>query len=131
MMKLALAGAALIGALAAVPAHAARYSPLSGESLVRACTGGNEARVSECQAYIDGVSDTITSYQASRPEDGSKGAPLPAYICVPGRLTGPQLREEVISWLRQNQSGLRVQASVDVIRAFRALYPCEQHEQQK
>lgn len=125
MMKPVLA-AAILAALAAAPAHADRYSPLSGERLVQACTGTNETLVSGCQAYIDGVSDAITSYQASRPENGSKGAPLPAYVCVPGHLTGPQLRDAFVGWARQHREELRAQASAVVIRALLQTYPCQQ-----
>jgi hypothetical protein len=126
MMKPILAGAALLAALATTPAHADRYSPLSGERLVQVCTGANETLVSGCQAYIDGVSDAVTSYQASRPADGKKGAPLPAYICVPGHLTGPQLREAFVAWARQHQGELHAQASAVVIRALFQTYPCQQ-----
>ncbi len=127
MMKTVLAGAALLGALAVVPAaHADRYSPLSGEKLMQVCTRGSNALVGACNAYIDGVSDAITSYQAARPQDGRKGAPLPAYICVPGHLTGPQLRQAVVAWGEQHRNELNGQASAVVIRALLQTYPCQQ-----
>ena len=125
MMKTALATALLVGAIT-MPAYADRYSPLSGERLLQTCSGSNETLVSGCQAYIDGVSDAITSYQASRPADGRKGQPLEAYVCVPGRLTGPQLREAFVTWARQHQDELRAQASAAVIRALLTTFPCEQ-----
>ena len=127
MMKAVLAGAALLAALAAAPAaHAEgyRYSPLTGERLARLCSGTNETLVSGCQAYLDGVSDTITTYQATRPANGRKGAPLPAYICVPGHMSGPQLREAYVSWAKQHQDELGGQASAVVIRALLGTYPC-------
>ena len=134
MMKLVLATAALLaGFAAAEPVHAQgmqgqqteRYTPISGQALMQLCTGRDPARVRECDAYIDGVSDTITSYQAGRPENGSKGQALPAYACVPGPLTGPQLRGAVVNWARQNQGELQRQASVIVIRALLATFPCQ------
>ena len=126
MIKPVLAGAALLAALAATPAHADRYSPLSGEKLMQVCTRGSTALVGACDAYIDGVSDAITSYQAARPQDGRKGAPLPAYICVPGHLTGPQLRQTVVAWGEQHRNELNGQASAVVIRALLQTYACGQ-----
>ncbi|MBV9750446.1 MAG: hypothetical protein JO157_16695 [Acetobacteraceae bacterium] len=128
MMKTVLAGAALLGVLAVVPAaHAEgyRYSPLSGERLMYVCTKGSNALIGACNAYLDGVSDAITSYQAARPQDGRKGAPLPAYICVPGHLTGPQLRQAVVAWGEQHRNELNGQASAVVIRALLQTYPCQ------
>ena len=122
----AILAAAFLAALAATPLHAARYSPLSGERLMQVCTQGSGAQGGACIAYIDGVSDSITSYQAARPQDGSKGAALPAYICVPGHLTGPQLRDAVIAWAKQHGNELNGQASAVVIRALLQTYPCEQ-----
>lgn len=131
MMKPVLAAALLAGVAVFTPPAARaqnteRYTPISGEALIRLCTGRNQAQTRECDAYIDGVSDTITSYQASRPQSGNKGQPLPDYACVPGKLTGPQLRTAVVDWAKQNRDGLRQQASVVVIRALMDTYPCRQ-----
>lgn len=134
MMRPVLAAATLLAGVAlTAPAQAQgpqaqqteRYTPLSGQTLMQLCTGRDSTRVRQCEAYIDGVSDSVTSYQAARPENGSKGQPLPAYICVPGRLTGPQLRDSIASWARQHQDRLRLQASVVVIEALRDTYPCQ------
>ncbi len=122
-MKRALIAAGL-AALLGTSAHAARYSPMSGERLLQACTARSSALVGACDAYLDGVSDTITTYQISRPADGSKGAKLPGYICVPGHMTGPQLREAVVGWGKQHRNELRAQASAIVVRALLQLYPC-------
>jgi hypothetical protein len=131
LVPLALAGLVL-ASLAAAPAARAqqgyeeRYTPISGETLMRLCTGRDPMTARQCEAYIAGVSDTITSYQAARPENGSKGQPLPAYICVPGRVTGPQLRQAIGGWAEQNRDRLRLQASVVVIQALRDVFPCRQ-----
>jgi hypothetical protein len=124
LAALALAGLALAAPAARAQQDTERYTPISGASLMQICTGRDPVRARECDAYIAGVSDTITSYQAARPENGSKGQPLPAYICVPGRMTGPQLRQAVAAWAEQNRDGLRRQASVVVIEALRATFPC-------
>lgn len=132
-MKAALAAAlvlALVPGGVALTAPAARaqdterYTPISGEALARLCSAREGTGLRECQAYISGVSDTITTYQTARPENGSKGQPLPDYICVTGRATGPQLRQAYLSWAEQHRDQLSYQASVVVVRAFRDLFPC-------
>ncbi len=131
MMKPVLAVAILLaGIVLGVPARVQaqqteRYTPITGEVLMRLCTGRDQTRVRECDAYIAGVSDAITSYQASRPESGSKGQRLAAYICVPGRLTGPQLRNAVVAWAKQNRDKLNEQASSFVIQALLGNFPCQ------
>ncbi len=121
-----IAAAALLAALATLPAHAQRYSPLSGEKLMQICTGRDRTMVAACDAYISGVSDAIVDYQKARPADGSKGAALPAYICVPGTMSGVQLRQGIVAWARQHRDVLPKQASFTIIGALRDSFPCQQ-----
>ncbi len=123
-MKIALA-ALVLTALAAGSAQAQRYSPLSGEKLIQICTARDRTMVEACTAYINGISDAIVAYQKSRPMDGSKGAALPAYICVPGTMSGVQLREGVVAWARQHRDVLPKQANFTVIGALRQSFPCQ------
>ncbi|MDQ2802673.1 MAG: hypothetical protein M3Y41_08305 [Pseudomonadota bacterium] len=124
-MKIVI-GAVLLAGLAAVPAQAQRYSPLSGEKLMQLCTGRDRTMVEACSAYINGVSDTLVDYQKARPADGSKGPPLPAYICVPGTMSGVQLRNGIVAWARQHRDVLAKQASFTVVEALRDSFPCQQ-----
>ena len=128
-MKTVFAAAlVLVGVALAPPAARAqdteRYTPISGEALARLCSANEGAGPRQCEAYISGVSDTITTYQTARPENGSKGQPLPDYICVMAKATGPQLRQAFLSWAERHRDQLSYQASVVVIRAFRDLFPC-------
>lgn len=128
-MRTALAATlVLTGVALAVPAARAqdteRYTPISGQTLARLCAANEGVGSRQCEAYISGVSDTITTYQAARPESGSKGQPLPDYICVKAGATGPQLRQAYLSWAGQHRDQLNFQASVAVVRAFRDIFPC-------
>lgn len=117
---LALAGVlALSGA-----AQADRFSAISGAKLIEICTGRDKGVVGDCTAYIDGISDAASFYQSLRPRDGSKGAALPEYICVPASATGVQLREAVVAWAKKNQGDMGRQASGVVLRALRDTFPC-------
>ena len=106
-------------------ARADRFSSISGGKLIEVCTGKDKGVVGDCTAYIDGISDTVSFYQDLRPRDASKGAVLPAYICVPTATTGVQLREAVVAWSKTHPDDLKRQASGVVLRALRDTYPCQ------
>lgn len=102
-------------------AKAERFSALNGTRLVELCSSKEPT---DCTSYIEGVSDTASFYQQLRPSDGNKGR-LPAYICVPGSVTGVQLREQVVGWAKQRPELLTKEASGVVLRALEALYKCK------
>ncbi len=118
MMKYALFAALLITG----PAHAERFSNLNGEKLLEICTSSAQE---ECVSYIQGVSDTQSFYQKLRPADGSKGAKLPSYFCVPTAETGPQMKEAVVAYGKAHPDLLSRQASGIVLRALDAAYRCK------
>ena len=122
MKTLLLAGVAVV--VLGGTAHAQRMSNLTGAKLVELCTSKDPKLVSGCTAYIDGIADTSAFYQRLRPMDGSKGEKLPGYICVPGPVTGVQLREGVVNWFKTHQDQANRQASGIVLRALDELYVC-------
>ena len=122
MTRLLLVTAAL--ACLAGHAQAQRESNITASRLSQICTS-QDPRLSEaCTAYIDGVSDSATTYQKLRPMDGSAGGTLPGYICVPGATTGVQLRQSVVSWLRDHQNQSQRVAGGAVLSALLDIYPC-------
>lgn len=122
-MKQALLAAAVV--CMAGTAHAERFSALNGTKLVEICSSKDRNLQGDCSGYIEGISDTVSFYQRLRPKDGSKGAALPEYICVPPAETGAQIREKVVAWARANQGMLQsTQASGIVLRALNATYAC-------
>ena len=103
-------------------AHAQRESKISGEVLNGLCSS-TEAKSNEgCEAYIDGVIDAALTYQQLRPIGGPKGA-LPAYLCVPGTLTGTQLRQAYVDAYKRNPQPNRFAAGI-ILSAFSTAYPC-------
>ena len=112
---LALAAVALAGT-----AQAERFSALNGTKLLQICTA---ADATDCTAYIEGVSDTLSFYQKLRPAD--KPGKLPTYVCVPAPLTGVQLRETVVAYARAHTDMLDKQASGIVLRALDGVYRCK------
>ncbi len=125
MRTILLTLAALCGAAQYNPARADRFSSITGGKLIEVCTGKDKGVVGDCTAYIDGISDTVSFYQDLRPRDASKGAVLPAYICVPTATTGVQLREAVVTWSKTHPDDMKRQASGVVLRALRDTYPCQ------
>ena len=108
--------------LLAGTAHAERFSNLNGEKLLQICTSSAQE---ECISYIQGVSDTQNFYQKLRPADGSHGAKLPSYFCVPTAETGPQMKDNVVAWGKAHPEMLTRQASGIVLRALDAAYRCK------
>lgn len=121
MRPLLILGATLPLLATSLPAAAQRTSRVDGNKLAQICT--SKTGVAGCEAYISGVSDTITLYQKVGPQ--SHGTmKVPAAVCVPGQVTGAQLREVVVTWLRQNPADRGRQAAQLVYRALRDKYPC-------
>jgi hypothetical protein len=122
-MKTILLAAVAMTALAGT-AHAQRLSNLTGQKLVALCSSTDPRQVEGCTAYIDGIADTSAFYQRLRPADGSKGAALPGYVCVPTATTGVQLRITVIEWFKKHTDQGARQASGVVLRALDEAYLC-------
>ena len=109
-----------------------RISSLSGVKLMEICTSRDRNVQSDCTGYVDGISDTVGFYQLLRPRDGSKGPPLPEYICVPQSETGIQLREKVVAWGKANQARLSTISAVGtVLRALNETYACPGEQARK
>lgn len=119
--------APVLGCVAALAfsgqAHAQRESNVNGQRLVQLCTG-DRVSIEACDAYVNGVADAAGFYQRLRPQDGSKGATLPAYICIPGPTTGAQLRETVVQWFQRHPDNANRQASGVVLRALDETFKC-------
>ena len=106
-------------------AQAQRFSNITGGKLGELCISQNRGQVEACTAYLDGVSDAISFYQRLEPSDGSRGAKLPDYVCVPGPITGPQLRESYVAWLRKHREAQQQTAAQAAMRALNDTYLCE------
>ena len=119
LLLLATAFVALAGT-----AHAQRSSKLTALKLMEICAAKDPRQVEGCTAYIDGVADAVSSYQRARPANGSKGAALPGYICIPAETTGVQLRQAVTDWFLKHKDQATRQAGDVVIRALDGSYPC-------
>jgi hypothetical protein len=121
-MKTALLACAAVLALGG-SAHAARFSTVDGNKLLQICT--NPKLSTSCTAYIEGISDSISLYQELRPQDGSKGGALPAYVCVPEQVTGLRERDTVVSFLKQHPESASRPAAGVVADALRSAYACQ------
>lgn len=121
-MKLFVLAAAGLLALAGT-AHAQRVSNISGAKLGDICISKSSAQLEACSAYLDGISDAISFYQHLMPADGSKGK-LPDYVCVPGAITGPQLRQKYVAWLRDHSEAQKQPAAQAAMRALNDSFRC-------
>lgn len=107
-------------------AQAQRQSPITGAKLVEICSSKDKTALEACEAYIEGVSDSVVVYQSLRPQDGSKGQAFSsnAYICIPASTTGVQMRDAWLTWAKQHSGDLSRHATPLVLRALRDTHPC-------
>ena len=104
-------------------AHAQRTSNINGTRLATICSSRDAKQIEGCEAYVTAVTDSATVYQKLRPADSGPGA-LPGYLCIPGQVTGAQLRQKYVDWMRDHRDqGERVAAGT-VLSAMLELYPC-------
>ena len=108
MIRIVFATAAL---LAASPAMAQRVSTIDGNKLLGFCTSKTP---DGCDAYISGVADTIAA-------EGKAKAPA----CIPPAVTGTQLRDVVIKFIKSHPETRQLKAGVLTIRALSAAFPCK------
>ena len=120
MKTLLLAATALLAL--STQADAARFSAINGNKLLQICT--NPKTTTSCTAYIEGISDTMSLYQELRPQDGSKGDSLPAYVCVPTEVTGVRQRDTVVNYLKSHPDSASRQAAGVVADALREAFAC-------
>ncbi len=107
MKKIALVLACLAVAGAA---HAQRASNVGAKTLLTACTG---KQTEVCDAYLDGFGDSI---RASGKDH--------ALACIPSAVTGTELRDVVVQWLRSNPQAQHDVAEKATRLALQKAYPC-------
>jgi hypothetical protein len=116
MKKLLLIAAAIIlGGLA----HDAKAGPviLSGSDLLESCTSKLELQQVYCDAYVQGVVDTLKVV--------GEGV-YDAVVCVPANSGAEQTRDVVVLYLQAKQSNPSEKAAaVSVARALAEAWPCK------
>ncbi|HTR16571.1 MAG TPA: Rap1a/Tai family immunity protein [Acetobacteraceae bacterium] len=107
-----LAGIALLAA--GGTAEAQRASPVDGNKLLGICTRG-QSGAAPCDAYINGVADAAVALAG----EGK------LQLCIPQTVTGIQMRDVTVKWLRAHPEERQHQAGVLVLRALREAFPCK------
>jgi hypothetical protein len=107
MMRFALVGLMVLGAGAA---HAQRVSKVDGNRLLAMCS---VKAPGECDAYLSGVADSIEAQGRAKAE-----------ACIPTAVTGTQLRDVVIKYMRDNPQTRQMHAGALTMKAFSAAFPC-------
>lgn len=111
-------------ALAAVlaltgPARAQRLTPVTGEALMRLCSG---KVVVGCDAYVSGVADEADLLGRSHAEPADSDA---MQFCIPADVKGTALRQTVVAWAQAHSEDSKLPAAMLVVHAFRASFPCK------
>jgi hypothetical protein len=100
-------GLMLLGAGAA---QAQRISKVDGNRLLSICTATAPA---ECDAYLAGVADAIEA-----------GGRAKAAACIPKAVTGVQLRDVVVKYIRGNPQTRELKGGLLTFKAYTAAFPC-------
>ena len=100
-----------------------RNSRIDGNKLLQICTARNIALVQGCEAYINGVSDSVALYQHAASEPNSQ-VKLADTLCVPPDVTGAQLREGVVRWLGAHAGDRNHPSAAIVFHVLHETYPC-------
>jgi hypothetical protein len=105
-------GAVLVLAIvmAACAAQAQRVSNVKGATLLQNCTGPSTLA---CDAYVDGFGDAIEA-------EGKASA----VACIPPSVTGTELRDVLVKFLKDHPEHQHEKASKLAKQAFGKAYPC-------
>lgn len=119
-------GAALLLTVGLARAETARAdtrsSGVDGDTLLARCTSRKPGLVMGCTAYVDGVADTVAVYQGAAKAAGDSRAEN--RICIPADVRGTQMRDTVVTWLR-NHADQRHRPSANlVVHVLRETWPC-------
>jgi hypothetical protein len=108
MIRFVLCAAVLSYAGAAA---AQRFSPVDGNKLLGFCTSKSPVG---CDAYISGVADAIAA-----------GGPGKAPACIPDGVTGVQLRDVMVKYLKAHPESRQQKAGTLTVRALGQAFPCK------
>jgi hypothetical protein len=111
----------LLAASATGEAAETRMSKTDGAKLLSICTARAENLVQGCEAYLDGVADTVGVYQHEQQATPDKQAP---HICMPATVTGVQLRQVAVGYVQAHPADRGRFAALLVTRALGEAYPC-------
>jgi hypothetical protein len=92
-------------------ASAQRISAVDGNKLLGFCSSKATAA---CDAYLSGVGDAIAA-------EGPGKAPA----CIPAAVTGTQLRDVTVKYLRAHPESRELKAGALTIKVFSAAFPCK------
>jgi hypothetical protein len=125
MKRLALCAVLFSVCAAVVPAYATdiRMSKTDGNKLLSICTAKAPNLMQGCNAFIDGVADTIGVYQHLA--DKTDGAPrLVERTCISDNATGQQLRDIVVQFLQAHAADRARYAALLSVQALHQAFPC-------
>jgi hypothetical protein len=120
--------AAMIIGISAVSAAPAGASFMSGNMLLRDCTG---ADMLACIGYLEGVIDAavVNAAPPKLADDPYLAETNIAELwgwhwCLPGNVTVDQVRDVAVKFLRDNPRDRHLQAAPQIARGFAEAWPC-------
>lgn len=120
-----LAGVSLLAMLSITAghgvAHAQRVSSMQAGKLLQYCTRSSGVQI--CEGYIAGMADGVALTKVFDKNEGDSKAP--AGFCIPSSVTGTQLRESVVVWMKKHTDQLHHPVGAAVYTALHETFPCQ------
>ncbi len=99
-----------------------RESAIDGNKLLERCTAKDRSLAQGCEAYVQGVADTVAVYEAAA--KAANVTQAESRICVPTQVTGIQMRDAVVQWLQAHPADRAHQAGHVAVHVLRETWPC-------
>jgi hypothetical protein len=93
---------------------------VSGNDLFHVCADGRDAVRQICDAYVEGVTDTIVGVNALE----ANGLAIPS-ACLPKGIAPEQVRAVVVQYLIANPAIRHLAAAGHALSALQAAFPCK------
>jgi len=88
----------------------------TGRGLLQSCDGDDVVQYTQCVGFLTGVADSIKTLVARKQ--------IKKQVCIPGAVTGRELRATFSTYAKDNDYLLDIAASSVAIDAFRKRWPC-------
>ena len=116
---------ALLALCVMVPLYMPTVASAEGNWLLNLCESNRPEHMGMCFGYIHAFSEGFQFGQADMAAERSRNtAPIPLRYCIPEGVTGQQLRDIVVRFLRQNPEHRHIWYGQLIMWSLSRTYPC-------
>lgn len=101
-------------------ASAQRVSTFKAGNFLQVCKNSQSASI--CDAYINGVADSVALTKIFDKNRGDQSAPVA--FCIAPSVSGKDMKDKVIAWMNAHPEKLSQPVGAVIYTALHAAYPC-------